>query len=75
MPVNYIRRLFLAAGRMIDTGNSFEGHALATVSSAGLAGIGAWRYVKTGKPMPGAALVVMGLISAVYQYQKTAQWS
>jgi uncharacterized membrane protein (UPF0136 family) len=59
---------------MIDFDKCFEGHAVATVSSAGVAGIGALRYIQSGKPMPGAALAGMGLISAVYQCKKTVEW-
>lgn len=64
----------ITGGWLINNGEAFEGHSLAVMSSFILGAVGAARYAKTQKPMPGMPMLVVGGLSTAYHLQKTYEW-
>jgi Small integral membrane protein len=66
--------LLIGSGILISGEHQFEGHSLATATSALMSmGMG-HRYIKTGKVMPAGLVAAAGAVSMAFHAKKALDW-
>ena len=80
IPCLYIQAMTFCGGLLIGSGilisgeHQYEGHMLASGTSALMsAGMGQ-RYLKTGKIMPAGIVSALGAVSLAYHLKKSFEW-
>ena len=68
------RALYGYSAYLISSGDSYNGHLLATVTSGVLAGTMGNRWRRTGQPMPAALLTGIGVGAGLYNGYKFNEW-
>ena len=67
--------LLIGAGYIISTGEDFTGHALGLAGSTVLSASMGARFMNTGKFMPAGVAAALGVVVAVYNAKKAADYA